>query len=81
MEIIDLPVKPNLKLETGPRYGHVPELDNDELASPEELERWAVLRDFEAVLSLPLKGRRRLFHNRDIDEITAGRWGLPGTGD
>lgn len=70
-EIIDdMPASAALKPRTD-RYGGVPGLDDEELADPEELERMAFLRDFEPVLSLPVK-RREGWVRPNFDEGAFG---------
>lgn len=64
--IDDVPASAALKTQTN-RYGSIDGLDDEELADPEELERLAFLKDFEPVLSLPVK-RREGWVRPNLDE-------------
>ncbi len=55
-EIIDVPVRPNIKRIKRDKYGGVPGMYKSEMADPDELERLAYKRFFEPVLTLPVKG-------------------------
>ncbi len=65
-----------LKLEQKDRYGHVPELDDEELASREELEREILRAEWGLVLDLPVNGKHGGFRP-DVDEdgIVFGAFG------
>jgi len=61
-------------------YGSIPDLPDDELADPEELERQVHLNEFGPVLRLPVRRERREFapvvgENGELD------WGAFGTVD
>jgi len=57
-EVEDVPVSPLLSVERRNKYGRVPGLDDEELASPEELERQVFLEEWGPVLMLPVRGRK-----------------------
>jgi hypothetical protein len=57
-EVEDMPVSALLSVERKNRYGSLPDLEDEELADPEELERLAVAEEWAPVLALPLKSRR-----------------------
>ncbi|MBN1489905.1 MAG: hypothetical protein JXA69_08310 [Phycisphaerae bacterium] len=57
-EVVDVPVSALLSEERKNRYGSVAWLEDDELASPEELERQVVLQEWGPILSLPVRGNR-----------------------
>jgi hypothetical protein len=57
-EVDDVPVSPLLAEERMNRYGSVPGLDDEELASPEELERQVFMQEWGPVLRLPERGRK-----------------------
>jgi hypothetical protein len=69
-----------LRRERGKRYGSVPELPDEELAHPEELERQVYIREFGPVLALPVKGVGRDIRPA-IDETGGVDWGAFGTVD
>jgi hypothetical protein len=53
--------------ETEPnRYGSIPDLPDEELADPEELERQVFLQEWEPILNLPVRGGRTF--SPDINE-------------
>ena len=56
-----------LRVEREGKYGHVPGLDDEELASPEELERAVMRAEWGPVLALPVRARQGGFRP-DIDE-------------
>jgi hypothetical protein len=53
-----VPLRPN-------RYGSIPDLPDEELASPEELERLVFLREWGPVLDLPVRGGNPIKPNID----------------
>ena len=57
-EVEDVPVSPRLCKERRNRYGSVPGLDDEELASPEELERQVFMEEWWPVLRLPVRHRK-----------------------
>lgn len=71
---------PLLRVETEDRYGHVPGLPDDELASIEELERWVFLQDWGPILALP-KPKRTCSIKPTRDETGDLDWGAFGTVD
>ena len=56
-----------LRVEKKSLYGSVPGLEDDELASPDELERQAMRAEWGPILQLPVAGRRECFRP-DVDE-------------
>lgn len=69
-----------LRVERKDKYGHVPGLDDEELASPEELER-AVMRDeWGPVLELPVKHGHGWIQPA-VDESGGVDWGAFATVD
>ena len=77
---IEVPESPLLRLERKNRYGSVPDLEDEELADPEELERCAIQAEWEPVLMLPRRGPRygprpSVDMNGELD------WGAFGTVD
>ncbi len=69
-----------LKREKLPRYGTVPDLDDDELADPVELERQMIREELAPVLLLPGQARRCPI-SPNIDENGGVDWGAFGTVD
>jgi hypothetical protein len=66
--------------ETKPnRYGSIPDLPDEELADPEELERQVFLEEWGPILNLPVRGARTI--RPDIDENGGVEWGAFGTVD
>ena len=61
------------------RYGSIPDLPDEELADPEELERQVFLQEWGPILSLPVRGLRTI--RPDIDESGGVDWGAFGTVD
>ena len=57
-EVEDVPVSALLSVERKNRYGSLPDLEDEELADPEELERLAVAEEWAPVLALPVKAGR-----------------------
>jgi len=57
-EVEDVPVSALLSEDRKNRYGSVPGLDDEELASPEELERQVFLEEWGSILALPTRSRR-----------------------
>jgi len=57
-EVEDVPVSALLSVERKNRYGTLPDLEDEELADPEELERLAMAEEWGPVLALPVKSRR-----------------------
>ena len=75
-----MPASAILKRETRDRYGSVPGLDNEELASPEELERQVWENEFAPILVLAKPKQARAIRP-DIDESGEVDWGAFGTID
>ena len=69
-----------LRRERGNRYGSVPELPDEELADPEELERQVYIAEFGPVLALPVRGARWDIRPA-VDETGGIDWGAFGTVD
>jgi len=61
------------------RYGSIPDLPDEELADPEELERQLYQQEWGPILSLPVRGGRSF--SPDIDEDGGINWGAFGTVD
>lgn len=55
-----------VKVEKKDKWGHVPGLDDEELASPEELERAVLRAEWGPVLALPVQGKGSF--RPDVDE-------------
>ena len=60
------------------KYGSIPDLPDDELADPEELERQVYCEEFGPVLQLPVRGERSEFRPV-VDENGQIDWGAFGT--
>ena len=56
-----------VRVEQKDKWGHVPGLDDEELASPEELERAVMRAEWGPVLALSVQGRQGGFRP-DVDE-------------
>lgn len=61
------------------RYGSIPDLPDEELADPEELERQVYREEFGPVLTLPVRGGQSFRPN--VDENGELDWGAFGTVD
>ncbi len=61
-------------------YGSVPDLPDEELADPRELERQAFIKDWGPILALPVRGSRMTIRPA-IDEDGDLNWGAFGTVD
>lgn len=61
-------------------YGHVPGLDDSELASEIELERWVFMQEFGPILALPVEPRQNWIRPT-VDENGRLDWGAFGTVD
>jgi hypothetical protein len=57
-DVEDVPVSALLSVERKNRYGSLPDLEDEELADPEELERLAVAEEWAPVLALPVRSRQ-----------------------
>lgn len=64
VEVEDVPVTPLLSVKRGSDYGSVPDLEDEELAEPWELERQVMAEEWGPILALPVK--------------TRNGWGQPG---
>lgn len=77
---IEVPVSALIRVERNRGYGHVPGLQDDELADPHELERQVMIADWGPILALPCKaysgGIRPV-----LDEFGHLDWGAFGTVD
>ena len=60
-------------------YGSVPDLPDEELADPAELERQVFLAEWGPILALPVRGAPTI--RPDIDEDGGVEWGAFGTVD
>ena len=56
--IDDVPESPILKVLRPSMYGSVPDLDDEELADPDELEEQVYREEFEPILTLPIKAKK-----------------------
>ena len=75
-----MPVSPLLSVERVNRYGSVPGLDDEELASPDELERQIIQEEFGPVLRLPVQGNGSGIR-ASVDEDGRVDWGAFGSAD
>ena len=66
-------------MEKKNKYGSIPDLPDDELANPEELERQVFLQDWGPILELPIQGGNPIKPN--IDEYFGVDWGAFATVD
>ena len=66
-EIDDLPVSSAAVVMRPSRYGSLPDLPDDELADPAELEQQAIKQEWGPILALPVKGKRGAFQP-SVDE-------------
>lgn len=57
-EVDDVPVSAGLQVLRPSRYGTIEDLDEDEMASPDELERMVWQQEFGPILALPQRGRK-----------------------
>ena len=69
-----------VQVERKDGYGHVPGLDDGELADPQELERQALRTEFGPILALPMPGRQSAIRPTS-DESGELDWGAFGTVD
>ena len=79
-EVEDVPVSALLSVERKNRYGSLPDLEDEELADPEELERLAVAEEWAPVLALPVKAGRG-WVQPVVDESGGVDFGAFGTVD
>ena len=77
---IVVPESALLRIERTRDLGSVPGLDDDELADPAELERWALINDWGPILSLPFDKGRSVIRPQ-VDEWGNLDWGAFGTVD
>jgi len=77
---IVVPESALLRRERGKDYGSVPELPEEELADPDELERQVYIEEFGPVLALPVK-KRRCDIRPAVDENGGLDWGAFATVD
>jgi len=66
-EVEDVPVSVLLPVRRDSGYGSIPDLDDDELADSEELERQVLAEQWGPILALPLQGKRERFQP-SVDE-------------
>lgn len=71
-EVDDIPVSAGLKVLRPSQYGTIEDLDEDEMADPDELERTVWQEEFGPILALPQRGRKHGFkpnfdENGEID--------------
>ncbi|MDM8001082.1 MAG: hypothetical protein QUS33_14130 [Dehalococcoidia bacterium] len=79
-EVDGVPVSPLLSRQRSNRYGSVPGLDDEELASPEELERQITMEEWWPILRLPVRHRKCAIQPH-IDEYFGVDWGAFATVD
>jgi hypothetical protein len=79
-EGIEAPESALLRVERNSGYGGVPGLEDEELASPAELERQVVLAEWGPILALPCRGSDGGIRPV-IDESGRLDWGAFGTWD
>ncbi len=79
-EDIVVPESALLSVERDSGYGSVPGLEDEELASPAELERQAFLAEWGPILALPCKGFNGCIRPI-VDEFGHLDWGAFGTVD
>jgi hypothetical protein len=79
-EDIVVPESVLLRRDKGNRYGSVPDLDDSELADPDELERQVMMQEFSPVLALPVKAPKSGIRP-EVDENGNLDWGAFGTVD
>ena len=79
-EVDGVPVSPLLSRQKPNRYGSVPGLDDEELASPEELERQVFMEEWWPILRLPVRHRECPIRPI-IDEDGHVDWGAFGSVD
>ena len=77
---IEVPVSALVRIEAENRYGHVPGLDDGELADPDELEQQVYAEAFGPVLALPVQ-RKFSGIRPNIGECGHVDWGAFGTMD
>lgn len=77
---VEVPESALRRAEDEPYYGSVPGLNDDELASPAELEHQAFVADWGPILDLPCQGSNGMVRPT-IDELGNRDWGAFGTWD
>jgi len=77
---VEVPVSPLLKREHSNRYGSIPDLDDEELIEPAEIDRVFLREAFAPILALPVKGKKNWI-KPNIDEDGSVDWGAFGTVD
>ena len=77
---IVVPESTVLRLEPKNKYGSLPDLDDEELANPEELERCVLRAEWEPVLSLP-RPELKCLMRPSVDMDGDVDWGAFGTVD
>jgi len=66
-EVADIPVSAILKVQRPSRYGTITDLEEEELADPDELEHQVFLQEWGPVLALPVRRKGRWI-SPNIDE-------------
>ena len=77
---VEVPVSPLLKRERSNRYGSIPDLDDEELIEPAEIDRLYLREVFAPILALPVKTKKGGI-KPNIDEDGSVEWGAFGTVD
>ena len=79
-EGVEVPASTRLTPIRDTGYGHIEGLDDEELATPDELERMVYLQEFGPLLALPQPQRKSVI-KPNIDENGRLDWGAFGTVD
>ena len=67
VEVEDVPVSSLLSVKRADDYGKVPDLDDEELADPCELERQAIAQQWGPILALPVRAKGRWVQPRPAE--------------
>lgn len=78
-EVDDVPVSAGLRVLRPSRYGSIPDLEDEELADPAELERQVWLQEYGPLLELPVRTERGFIRPTIEDGVV--NWGAFGTVD
>ena len=79
-EGVEVPVSPLLKRQRSSRYGHIQELDDEELIDPAEIDRLYLREAFAPILALPVKAKKGGIRP-NVNEDGTVDWGAFGTVD
>jgi hypothetical protein len=78
-EVDDVPVSAGLRVLRPSRYGSIADLEDEELADPDELERQVWLEEYGPLLELPVRTQRGFIKPNIEDGVV--NWGAFGTVD